>query len=183
MMQMNYEFLETYKCLDKVCCEIYSDRKGISSYIDDMKTVSLYESRLINNWNYDLSNLIRLRYLRNQLTHECGTWDLDLLTQSDIQWLREFYSRIMKQSDPLSVLRRARKDHQAQPGIIGKKQSAAVLQTQANATKHRTGDVVTRKRSGSKVVDPIRKVCFYILFLLVLIVFVIALINLLLLVL
>lgn len=105
MMNVNYEFLEAYKRVDKLCREIFSDDRGVSAYIEAMKTVSPDEVHLLDEWEHDLKNLVRLRHLRNQLTHECGTLELELASQTDIQWLWDFYGRILKQLDPLSLLR------------------------------------------------------------------------------
>lgn len=101
---MNEIFLEEYKRLDKLCREIYQSEKGITSYIDDMKSVSAHKSIYVPNWNPDLKNLIKLRHIRNQLTHEVGTLNVSMCTQSDIDWLKEFYNRILNTKDPLSLL-------------------------------------------------------------------------------
>ena len=103
MEYMNYRFLEAYKLLDKLCRDIYQGDKGITAYIDDMKATPYHESREISGWHSDLRQLIALRHLRNQLTHECGTLDRDMSSESDIEWLNDFYDRILHQTDPLAL--------------------------------------------------------------------------------
>ncbi len=109
MENINYQLLEAYKLLDKICREMYRGEKGVTAYIDNMKSVPAYESRNIPNWNSDLHQLIALRHLRNRLTHECGTLEQELCTQSEIIWLNEFYSRILKQTDPIALLEKRRR--------------------------------------------------------------------------
>ena len=103
MGYMNYRFLETYKLLDKLCRDIYQGDKGVTAYIDDMKATPQHESRAIVGWHADLCKLIALRHLRNQLTHECGTLEQDMCSESDIDWLNDFYDRILHQTDPLAL--------------------------------------------------------------------------------
>jgi len=100
---LNNLFLEEYKKLDKLCREMYSSEKGVTAYIDDMKSILSYESRNIPNWDVDLKKLIELRHIRNQLSHEVGTFNSAMCSQADIYWLRDFYNRIMSQDDPLSI--------------------------------------------------------------------------------
>ena len=108
MSNLNYVFLEEFKYLDKFCQEIYGTEKGVTSYIDDMKNVPEYERRAIPNWDSDLKRLIHLRHLRNQLCHELGTLNKDMCTQSDIDWLKQFYNRFFDESDPMTLLNQIR---------------------------------------------------------------------------
>lgn len=104
MDNLNYVFFEEYKSLDKLCKEIYGDDIGVTNYIDDMKTVSYIEYVGINNWKNDLDQLIRMRYIRNDLAHTEGAFGEQICTQMDIDWIKDFHRRIMKQTDPLAVL-------------------------------------------------------------------------------
>lgn len=114
MASINSSFLEEYKRLDKLCREMYKSDIGITNYINDMKYAALFESRRIPNWNSDLSNLIRLRHIRNQLTHEIGTLDISMCTQNDVDWLVDFRGRILQASDPIAMLHK-HKVREAQP--------------------------------------------------------------------
>ena len=104
MDMLNVSFLEEYKRLDRLCCEIYRADKGITSYIEDMKSKELTECQFPHTWNSDLSNLLRLRKIRNQLTHEIGTLNVPLCTQADVDWLQGFRQKIYQAADPLALL-------------------------------------------------------------------------------
>ena len=110
MGNLNDVFLEEFKRLDKMCRERYQSEKGVTSYISDMKRTATDKSRSIPNWDADLKALVRLRHLRNQLSHEVGTFHRSMCTQRDIAWLRAFNHRIFKHSDPLALLRRKGKN-------------------------------------------------------------------------
>ena len=114
MGNANYRFLEAYKSLDIICCDIYRGEKGVTAYIDEMKSVSIYESRVVPDWNSDLQQLIALRHLRNRLAHECGTLETEMCTEHDIDWLDAFHGRILQQTDPLALLEKYKKKNAAQ---------------------------------------------------------------------
>ena len=97
------EFLNEFKHLEKICGEIYNDRHGVTLYIDEMKEKTGAASRDIAGWNSDLEHLKRVRHIRNQLVHEPDT--AAGYTWSDIDFMRDFYQRIMYQQDPLALLR------------------------------------------------------------------------------
>ncbi len=103
---MNYVFFEEYKHLEKLCREMYDSYEGVTSYIDDMKKVSFRDYSNIPNWRTDLEQLHRLRHIRNNLAHTEGAFYEQNCTQEDVDWVKDFYRRIMAQSDPLSVLKK-----------------------------------------------------------------------------
>lgn len=121
MSNLNNDFLEEYKQLDKLCREIYSSEKGVTSYLDEMKSVPESEWRGIPNWNSDLRRLSTLRHLRNCLTHEVGTLNEYICMKEDVDWLKEFYNRIFILNDPLSLLRKKREAVQKKTSNIVKK--------------------------------------------------------------
>lgn len=100
-------FIDSYKHLEKLCGEILKDDRRLSAYIDEMlKTPS--GSRYVNNWDEDLKTLKHYRWVRNQISHEPGCNESNMCDPEDEQWLEHFYSRIMNQTDPLSMYRKAR---------------------------------------------------------------------------
>lgn len=103
MDNLNYVFFEEFKRLDKLCGEIYNAQNGVTHYIDDMKTVPGFEYRAIPNWDSDLQQLLRLRHIRNNLAHAEDAFLEETCTQKEIDWLRDFYQRILKQSDPMAL--------------------------------------------------------------------------------
>ena len=64
------------------------------------------DAREISNWKSDLSNLIRLRHIRNHLAHTEGAFDEKLCTSDDVNWMKDFRNRILKQTDPLALLQK-----------------------------------------------------------------------------
>lgn len=104
MKNLNQQFFEEYKKLDKLCKEIYGAKVGITNYIDDMKAVSSYEQSKIMGFEQSLKQLITARHLRNQLSHDVGAFDSDLATETDIKFVKEFKEAILNHTDPLSRL-------------------------------------------------------------------------------
>ena len=97
------QFLEAYKKLDILCKQTLSSNIGISTYIVQMQT-NIQGHLTVPGWNDDFKYLKKLRRMRNCLVHEPDSYNNVHLTQNDIIWLEHFYSRIMEQTDPLSLL-------------------------------------------------------------------------------
>ncbi len=106
---LNIPFLETFKSLEAVCNDIYRAHNGVTCYIDEMSSISLYEAQDVPGWQQDLRQLKRLRHIRNQMTHEPGAMLTPMCTVEDIRWLANFHRRILDRADPLALLRRARR--------------------------------------------------------------------------
>lgn len=106
MNTINYNFFETYKKLEKICNEIFSATNGVTQYINEMESIPFSIYRNIPNWKSDLSTLKALRHTRNQIAHNEDSFNQNLCTQNDIEWLINFHIRIMEQTDPLSLLRK-----------------------------------------------------------------------------
>ena len=62
------DFITSYKRLEKLCGDLYGNNRGISSYIEEMKTLPGY--RHVSDWNEDLKQLKHYRQIRNQIVHE-----------------------------------------------------------------------------------------------------------------
>lgn len=103
---VNIEFFDEYKRLDKLCSDIYCKNSGgVTSYIDDMTSVPSFEAKKIPKWSSTYDKLKTLRYIRNQMAHgECSFND-DLCSYDDVQWLKDFQNKIMNVSDPLAIYR------------------------------------------------------------------------------
>ena len=127
MQNCNFAFLEEFKALDNICKELFDSNKGITTYIDEMKAVPMFEHGVIHDWSNDLSRLIKLRHVRNTLSHEIGTLNQNMCTQSDINWLKDFKARILNQTDPLALLHK-HKIKNAKPSKTNKS-SYAIQQT------------------------------------------------------
>ena len=82
-------YIDSYKHLEKLCNEIYDNNKGISSYIDEMK--SIQNGRFyVKDWNDDLEKLRSYKHIRNQIVHEPGFSELNMCNPEDEIWLNNF---------------------------------------------------------------------------------------------
>ena len=99
-------FINSYKRLEKLCNEIYDSNHGVSAYIDDMARLAS-ASFYVFNWNDDLKQLKHYRWIRNQISHEPNCTEENMCEYGDAQWIDDFYDRIMNQSDPLAMYRKA----------------------------------------------------------------------------
>ena len=99
-------FINSYKRLEKLCNEIYDSNHGISAYIDDMLRLTS-ASRYVSSWDNDLKQLKHYRWIRNQIAHEPNCTEEKMCEYGDVQWIDDFYDRIMNQSDPLAMYRKA----------------------------------------------------------------------------
>lgn len=104
MKELNTDFYDEYKRLDKFCRDMFSGQDGVTEYIKQMENAALYRY-YVPTWDEDLKQLKRMRHLRNKLAHEVE-FDADLCTESDILFVKTFYTRLFNCSDPLSIIRR-----------------------------------------------------------------------------
>lgn len=109
-------FIDSYKRLDKLCSEMYGDIHGLSTYIDEMigKPDGSY---YVSGWNEDLKQLKHYRWVRNQIVHEPGCTEENMCAPGDMQWLDNFYSRIMSTNDPLALYRKLRSPRRVQKPV------------------------------------------------------------------
>ena len=105
-------FINSYKRLEKLCNEIYDSNHGVSAYIDDMARLTS-ASFYVFNWNDDLKQLKHYRWIRNQIAHEPNCTEENMCEYGDAQRIDDFYDRIMNQSDPLAMYRKATKPQPA----------------------------------------------------------------------
>lgn len=62
-------FIDSYKHLEKLCGDMFSDIHGVSTYIDEM--INKHRgSYLVRGWDEDLKQLKHYRWVRNQIAHE-----------------------------------------------------------------------------------------------------------------
>lgn len=107
MRDLNIEFQEQYKRLDKLCREMYSFGEGVSAYIQDMENTPYTEQCTVYNWESIYKELKHARWMRNQLAHDISI-DTDFSEQSDIEFVKRFYESIMNGSDPLACAYKAK---------------------------------------------------------------------------
>lgn len=99
-------FMTSYKHLEKLCGEVMGDQRRLSAYIEEMERKSI-GARYVAGWDEDLRNLKHYRWVRNQIVHDPECDEEDLCAPWDAQWLEDFYDRIMDQTDPLTLYRKA----------------------------------------------------------------------------
>lgn len=107
-MANNTRLIEEFSQLEKLCNDIYGDKHGVTIYIDEMKSMNLAGARQVAGWRSDLEGLINVRHKRNQLSHGEVSFDEPYATLDDISFISNFKRRILKQTDPLAMLQRAR---------------------------------------------------------------------------
>lgn len=101
------EFLETYKSLDELCKQTLSSDKGISKYIEEMNYESQGHMRVVG-WEKDYRQLKKMRWIRNRLVHETNSFEENIVNREDVEWLKNFRTRIMQCTDPFSLLYQSR---------------------------------------------------------------------------
>ena len=110
-------FLESYKRLERLCRDVMDDDRRVSAYIDEMVRLS-DGSRRLSGWDRDLKQLKHYRWVRNQIVHDPDCSEENMCGPEDVRWIEDFYARIMNQTDPLALYRRAVQAREARkPGI------------------------------------------------------------------
>lgn len=99
--KINAEFVEKFGELEKLCSDIYSQKHGVSCYIDDM--LSKNGERVVINWDYYEKRLKDIRYKRNKLTHGEVGFSENFAQKEDIDFIQDFINLIFKREDPLSL--------------------------------------------------------------------------------
>lgn len=103
--KINEVFFETYKSVDKACCDKFGvDKFGVTEYI-----TRLNKTRFAPMRDEVLPLLVKYRNIRNSLAHDEGSLaDVGNVTKYDVKWLKSFEKQLQKKKDPLSVyLRKA----------------------------------------------------------------------------
>ena len=123
MRDLNIDFLELYKGVDKFIREAYSSTDGVSEYIRIMEQNIVQGRRHFATWQDDLGSLKHLRQIRNQLVHEVG-YDSDLCEESDFIRLKDFKDRLYDCRDPLTTLRKAEEEERKRLSTNQRRQQA-----------------------------------------------------------
>ncbi len=110
MNSIESELFEEYKYVDKICREMYNAEKGVATYIEQMEMTPMSMRYKVAGWDNDYKQLKHIRWVRNQLAHETGYVEC---TQVDVDWLRNFHSRLLNQTDPLAIVEQLKRGAQA----------------------------------------------------------------------
>ena len=137
------EFMNAYKHLEKLCGDILNDERRISAYIDEMAKISDGSTK-VHNWDNDLKKLKHYRWIRNQIVHEPDCQEENICHPDDVAWLNNFYSRIMNQTDPLAMYRKATRPQPAAKSAQNHEpaQLQYTYSKQPNRPKHKSKKVV-----------------------------------------
>lgn len=106
-MEIFMVFMEKYKSLEKICNEIFDTSNGVTAYINEMEN-TFDGAFYVPNWGNDLQKLKHYRHIRTQIAHEPNCNESNMCVSEDEEWLFTFYSRIMNQTDPLALYRKAK---------------------------------------------------------------------------
>ena len=120
MRDLNIDFMDLYKRTDRFIKDAYSSSEGVSEYIRLMEADFNRGSVSIRGWKSDYDNLKHIRWIRNQLAHEI-IYDSDICSETDYEWLEEFYKSLFSSDDPLAALRKL--DVKADAERVGKRQT------------------------------------------------------------
>ena len=114
LRELNVEFLENYKRLDCLCKDSLSSEEGVSEYLRQMENICWEDRTKISCWTDDYQGLKHVRWVRNKLVHEVGAWEAGLCTIEELNYVKDFYERILKSKDSLSIAR-AMKESDSKP--------------------------------------------------------------------
>lgn len=103
MRDLNIDFMDLYKSVDRFIRDAYSSSEGVSEYIRQMEQNDFKGRRYVATWGADYDKLKRLRWIRNQLSHEVG-YDSDICEDADYDWLETFSHRLYSANDPLAEM-------------------------------------------------------------------------------
>lgn len=106
MRDLNIGFMDLYKSVDRLIRDAYFSTEGISEYLRQMEQNDFKGRRYVATWGADYDKLKRLRWIRNQLSHEVG-YDSDICEDTDYDWLEAFSHRLYSANDPLATMNKA----------------------------------------------------------------------------
>ncbi len=64
-------------------------------------------SYIVEDWDDDLRKLKHYRWIRNKIVHDFNCSEQNMCESGDDIWIDNFYLRIINQTDPLSLYRKA----------------------------------------------------------------------------
>ena len=128
MRDLNIEFQEQYKRLDKLCKDMYSSSEGVSAYLEAMDKTPFLERRYVADWDDIHKRIKRARWMRNKLAHEISI-DSDFCKQEDVIFISDFYKKILACNDPLAVVLREKNNDLLKKTCVNTSNSSYKKQT------------------------------------------------------
>ncbi len=95
-------FLESYKKLDNLCKDLLRSEKGVASYLERMEKYRNAQYQIFH-WDLDYKMLKHYRHIRNQIAHDNYANESNMSNEHDVKWIKNFYQRILNQTDPLAL--------------------------------------------------------------------------------
>ena len=108
MIEENMNFQELYIRLDALCKDCFNSQEGVSEYIRQMEKDMFEGERIVLDWENIYRELKHIRWKRNQLAHEVGALNSNIIEEDEILFVSNFYNKIINTEDPLSELRKHR---------------------------------------------------------------------------
>lgn len=122
MLENDERLFNEFKRVDMICGDMFSCQHGISRYIEEMDRTPSYRRSRVPAWNEVYRNLKRVRWLRNQIVHEMSAVDCSV---NDVEWLEDFHDRILRQQDPLAILRKIEQERPKNTRVSGSAQECS----------------------------------------------------------
>ena len=108
MIEENMRFQELYIRLDSLCKDCFNSKEGVSEYIKQMEKDMFEGERIVLDWENIYKKLKHIRWIRNQLAHEVGALNSNMVEEDDLLFVSNFYDKIINTNDPLAKLRKNR---------------------------------------------------------------------------
>ena len=100
MQSIDMEYFSEYKVVERICRDMYGE-DGVKAYIEEMEASNSREKMFISNWENKLRTLKHLKWLRNQIAHDNGVYEV---TEQDLLDIKLFHDELLTQQDPLALL-------------------------------------------------------------------------------
>ncbi len=101
MKELETDFLEEYKVVDRICGDEYLSQNGMSEYILQMEEARETGRGFIPSWDGYYRTLKRLRRIRNQIVHDSYGSEC---SEQDLEDLKAFHKDLISIEDPLALL-------------------------------------------------------------------------------
>jgi len=132
----NYELIEKFGSLEKICNQIYGEKHGVTAYIDDMAKNNDFGEVYVCGWSDFLQGLKDVRHKRNQLSHGDVPFASDYAQEDDLKFIDNFHELILTQNDPLTILRKEHERHLKEAEKKIKEQKANKEKQKATERQH-----------------------------------------------
>ena len=110
MQELDHQFFEEYKRLDRLCSDMYQSRSGVSRYIEHMESTPPNRQIAVSSWKETYKTLKHLRWVRNQIAHTPG--ENLICCEQDITDVIRIYQSILSGQDPLATVQRLSQNQQ-----------------------------------------------------------------------